>query len=162
MAAAVQFGQMVERNWRFFVNSDGQSGLLPPEGHYLIDESDKQVVRENLMPCLHACSGGNIQIRKQYLRSLKVIVKYDYPHAWPQVLDTSMQYLTQQMHPDQQDEQQVITGLIGLKYLCKKYEYEMGEDQRQPLYQIFETCITNLGEVVNTVMGMGELTDNGL
>jgi len=67
---------------------------------------------------------------KQYIRSLTVIAKYDYPNAWPSLLfDLTNNYL------NQQNEKAVLTGLQALKGLCKKYEYELDET-RQPLFDI--------------------------
>jgi hypothetical protein len=48
LSAAVQFGQMVERHWR---NTEGTPAVMA-EDYIIISESDKQVVRENIMQCL--------------------------------------------------------------------------------------------------------------
>lgn len=47
----------------------------------------------------------------------------------------------------------MITGLLGLKGLVKKYEYEMDED-REPLHSIVEQTFTVLGGIVNTVIAV--------
>lgn len=41
-----------------------------------------------------------------------------------------------------------MTGLLGLKGLCKKYEYEL-EDERKPLYDIIAATFPILGGLVN-------------
>jgi len=49
LSAAVQFGQMVERHWR---NMEGTPPAVMVDDYIIINESDKQVVRENIMQCL--------------------------------------------------------------------------------------------------------------
>ena len=67
---------MVERNWRHDpLNNPVPSGDI--DSVFIIEESEKQAIRENIMQCIF--SATNSQIMKQYLRSLKVIVRYDYP-----------------------------------------------------------------------------------
>jgi hypothetical protein len=46
------------------------------------------------------------------------------------------------------DEKAVMTGLLGLKGLCKKYEYEL-EDERVPLYEIIGATFGILGNLIN-------------
>ena len=72
----------------------------------------------------------NRAIIKQYVRCVTTMSRFDYPELWPTLLTEIIQYLSQQ------EEKAVVTGLYGLKGLCKKYEYEL-EDGRQPLYDIF-------------------------
>jgi len=51
------------------------------------------------------------------------------------------------------DEKAVMTGLLGLKGLCTKYEYEM-EDEREPLFQIIAATFGILGGLINQVLHM--------
>lgn len=71
----------------------------------------------------------NRAIIKQYVRCITTISRFDYPKEWSNLLGEIVQYL------GQADEKAVLTGLLGLKGLCKKYEYEM-EEERVPLYEI--------------------------
>lgn len=50
-----------------------------------------------------------------------------------------------------------MTGLLGLKGLVKKYEYEM-EDERQPLFNIISQTFPILGGLVNQVLGVESAT----
>lgn len=86
--AAVQFGQMVERNWSFTPESGA------PEGFVVIDNGDKETVRENLMNCIYSVQEVP-QILKQYSRSLIFIVRSDFPGYWPNFIDLCMQFLSQ-------------------------------------------------------------------
>ena len=44
-----------------------------------------------------------------------------------------------------------MTGLYGLKGLCKKYEYEL-EEGRAPLYNIIAKSFDVLGGLINTLI----------
>ena len=107
-------------------------------------------------------------IMKQYTRSLKKIVSLDFPQAWPELFDQCMLFLNQQAVPNQQqesgfsDESQIITGLRGLKALCQKYEYEQNESERQAIYQIFDSCVGILGDLVNSVVGIVDQSENAI
>ena len=46
-----------------------------------------------------------------------------------------------------------MTGLQGLKGLCKKYEYEL-DDSRQPLYDIISSSFGILGGLVNQLINI--------
>ena len=83
ISAAVQYGQLVERHWTF---SDSNGGLL-------IDDSDKHTVKENLLQCLYQAQES--KIIKQYTRSLKVIVRADYPMLWESFVDQCMHFVNQ-------------------------------------------------------------------
>jgi hypothetical protein len=47
----------------------------------------------------------------------------------------------------------VIAGLLGLKGLVKKYEYEM-EDEREPLYEVTAATFNVLGSLINQVLNV--------
>ncbi len=83
VAAAIQYGSMVERNWLYTPESGA------PEGHCVIDYGDKQTVRQNLLQCLYQAQGID-KIMKQYTRSLKIILRADFPEQWPSFVDECM------------------------------------------------------------------------
>jgi hypothetical protein len=47
----------------------------------------------------------------------------------------------------------VIAGLLGLKGLVKKYEYEM-EEEREPLYEVTAATFNVLGSLINQVLNV--------
>lgn len=100
------------------------------------------------------------------MRSLKIIARFDYPEQWPQLYDQAMMYLNQQANPQNQgeytDEKQIITGLIALKAICKRFEYEDQEHVRANLYQLFESSLMILGELVNSLVNMAGESDGAL
>ena len=53
------------------------------------------------------------------------------------------------------DHKSVVTGLLGLKSLVKKYEFEL-EDSRQGLYSILGESIGHMGALVNLVVNSEE------
>ncbi len=47
----------------------------------------------------------------------------------------------------------MIAGLLGLKGLVKKYEYEM-EEEREPLYEVTAATFNVLGSLINQVLNV--------
>lgn len=81
------------------------------------------------------------------MRCITTIARFDYPEQWPGFLEQICQYLVQG------DEKAVLTGLLGLKGLVKKYEYEL-EEERVPLYTIIQATFGVLGGLVNQVIAI--------
>lgn len=92
-AASIQFGQLVEIHWKFKDVEHAQeiSGGID---FIVIDEGDKQCVRENLLGAMNE-QVNNKPIVKQYIRSLKHICIKDYPEKFPILFDQIMNYLNQ-------------------------------------------------------------------
>ena len=93
----------------------------------ILHEEDKELVRQSLMQSLYMSS--NRKIIKQYVRCITTISRFDYPEKWSNFLPQIVQYLVE---GQKADEKAVMAGLLGLRGLVKKYEYEM-EDEREPL-----------------------------
>ncbi len=47
-----------------------------------------------------------------------------------------------------------MTGLLGFKSLCQKYEYETKEEERLSLYFAFDSALQSIGDLVNALMPM--------
>lgn len=142
-AAAIQLGTLVEYHWKFKDEEHAKKYAIEGFDYIILDSQDKEIVRQNILHALHATS--NRQIIKQYVRCITTMARFDYPEQWPQLLDDILKYL------NQQDEKSVVTGLYGLKGLCKKYEYEL-EEGRAPLYNIIAKSFDVLGGLINTLI----------
>jgi hypothetical protein len=51
------------------------------------------------------------------------------------------------------DEKCMMVGLISIKAICKKFEYEYSEERRAGLYDVLGTSIETIGDIVNTAIG---------
>lgn len=109
----------------------------------ILDSQDKALVRDSIMQSLYMAT--NRKIIKQYVRCITTIARFDYPDKWTTILPQIGQFLSLQ------DEKAVHSGLLGLRGLVKKYEYEM-EEEREPLYTIVEQTFGVLGGLVNQVI----------
>lgn len=145
-AAAVQLGKMVDYHWKY-TNAE-QAAKISVVGFdfIILDPQDKVLVRENIMQSLHMTR--NKKISKQYVRCITIIARYDHPDSWPNFLLQIGQFL---IEGQKSDEKAVLAGLLALKGLVKKYEYEM-EDERQPLFVIVEQTFGILGGLINQVL----------
>ena len=79
---------------------------------------------------------------KQYARCITKICRLDFPALWGNLVAEIVNYL------QSGDEKGILTGLIALKCLVKKYEYEMEED-RNALYEIMNATFGILGNLIN-------------
>lgn len=142
-AASIQFGRLVELHWKF---KDQQQANTVSGGldFILLDEGDKQYVRDNLLAAVCAQSQNRL-IVKQYVRSLRMICVHDYPEKLPHLLSQIVSYL------NEADNQRIFTGLLALKALAGKYEFER-DASREPLYQVIGCCFERLGELVNQMI----------
>lgn len=136
----MQLGLIIEYHWKFRDPEQAKRIALEGFEFIILDEGDKQLVRDNIMKCLFL--NTNKAIEKQYVRCITTIARFDYPQKWPNILAEIVQYLSIN------DEKSVMTGLFGLKGLVKKYEYEL-QEERDPLYPIIQNTFGLLGNLVN-------------
>jgi importin-7 len=150
-AASIQFGQLVEIHWKF--KSAEQAQRLATSGFdfILLNEADKQCVRDNIMDAVLA-QVQNKPIQKQFIRSLKMICIHDYPEKLPNLFPQCLAFL-------QKNEQlAVYAGLQGLFALAARYEFELDED-REPLHKIIQESFSVLGTLVNDMINNKENVD---
>lgn len=143
LAASVQLGKMVDYHWKFDTPEQAQKISVTGFDYIILDPQDKLLVRENIMQSLHMAT--NKKIIKQYVRCITTIARFDYPHNWPNFLPSIVQFLVE---GQKSDEKAVLAGLLALKGLVKKYEYEM-DTEREPLYPIVEQTFPILGGLIN-------------
>jgi len=110
-----------------------------------LDDGDKQLVRDNILKCLYITE--NKKIIQQYVRCITTIARFDYPNKWQSIVPEIVQYLSTA------EQKSVMTGLLGLKGLVKKYEYEL-QDERDPLYGIIASTFGILGNLVNQTLNV--------
>jgi len=102
------------------------SGTVPPinpELTFSIHEQDKDMIRDNIV---QATVQAPEVIRIQLAVCVSIIIKHDFPHKWPRVVDQVNIYL-QTPEPGSW-----LGALICLYQLVKNYEYKKRED-RAPL-----------------------------
>lgn len=137
----MQLSNLVEYHWKF--NDVDHAKKISIEGFdfIIIAEEDKNSVRSQIVAKMYDCE--NQQIIKQYSRALTTIARIDYPQKWPTLLD---QDITNALNS--QNDKGILTGLLALFGLVKKYEFEMEED-REPLFAITQKMFTVLGTLIN-------------
>lgn len=104
-------------------------------------------MRENLLACIYSAT-GNHALSKQYVRSLKTIVSYDYPLQWPTLFNQAMTFLT-----SADDVKSMETGLIAVRVICNKFEYNNTEQTRVELFEALGNAMEPMGNIVNSIMG---------
>ena len=149
LAAAVQLSNLVEYHWKFADETHAKSISIEGFDFIIISEEDKSAVRSTIVAKMYECE--NQQIIKQYTRCLTTIARIDYPQKWPTLLDQDILNAL-----NSQNDKGILTGLLALFGLTKKYEYELEED-RDPLFVILQKVFDVLGNLINQVI---EHSDN--
>ncbi|KAF0929516.1 hypothetical protein E2562_021766 [Oryza meyeriana var. granulata] len=120
--ASIHFKNFVAKNW----------SPNDPEEPQKISESDKSMVRENIL-------GFIVQVppllRAQLGESIKTIIHSDYPEQWPSLLH----WVTHNL----ESQNQIFGALYVLRVLSRKYEFK-SEEERIPLYHIVEETFPRL------------------
>lgn len=130
----------MEHHWKFSDTEQARKITIEGFDFIVFEAGDKQTVREHIVSCMSRST--HIKVIKQYERCITTIARMDYPERWPSLLQEVAAYL------GSQEERNVHTGLIALKCLVKKYEYEM-DDERKPLYDIIQQTFGMLGNLIN-------------
>lgn len=142
-AASIQFGRLVEVHWKFKDEQHAQE-VAGGIDYIVLNEEDKKCVRENLMRAVFE-QVTNKPIIKQYTRSLKKICERDFPQSLPNLFGQIMGYL------NEQNQQSIYAGLLGLQTLASRYEFELDEE-REPLFEIIRSSFERLGLLVNDMI----------
>ena len=87
----------------------------------------------------------NRLVMKQYVRCIITIARFDYPENWPSLTQNISEAL------QSGNDKGILTGLISLFCLVKKYEYEL-DDSRQQLYDIMQQVSGILGSICEQYM----------
>ena len=118
-AGVIYFKNLVSQSWVPKEAAD----TVNPELTFSIHEQDKALVRENIV---QATVQAPEVIRIQLALCISMIIKHDFPHKWPQVVD-QISLTLQQPEPSHW-----IGALACLYQLVKNYEYKK-KDERAPL-----------------------------
>lgn len=139
--ASIHFKNFVAKNWT----------PLEPEEPQKILSSDKDTVRQNILPFVAQVPP---LLRAQLGECLKTIIHADYPEQWPGLLQWVKHNL---------QDQQIYGSLFVLRILSRKYEFK-SDDERTPVYLIVEETFPNLlvifnrlVQIVNPTLDVAEL-----
>ena len=127
LAAAVQLGQCVDYHWKFLTKEKAEQIAVPGFRYIVLSDADKEYVRTNIVSKMHQVT--NRLITKQYIRSIIMICRIDYPERW----QTLTNDISNALHSG--NNQGILTGCIALFCLTKKFEFELDEE-RKPLFDI--------------------------
>ncbi|XP_052142429.1 importin beta-like SAD2 [Oryza glaberrima] len=140
--ASIHFKNFVAKNW----------SPNDPEESQKISESDKLMVRENILGFIVLVPP---LLRAQLGESIKTIIHSDYPEQWPGLLH----WVTHNL----ESENQIFGALYVLRVLSRKYEFK-SEEERIPLYHIVEetfprllSIFSKLVQIVNPPIEVADL-----
>lgn len=138
-ATAIYLKNFITKNWR---EKDSDGGSIVGQMEFSIHEQDRSVVRENIIESLiqpHVLGNRNIFVH--ITTCIYQIIKNDYPHRWPRIVEKIQTYL---QNPDYSS----WTGaILCLHQLVKNYEYKKA-DERGAL----DEAMTTLLPMIYTLM----------
>ncbi|KAI9505769.1 Nonsense-mediated mRNA decay protein 5 [Coemansia spiralis] len=105
-AASIYFKNRIRRSW------SGSARAL--EQYPPINEGERTFAKENILGAIYASSQA---IKLQLTECFGVMLKFDFPEKWPQL----MVQLKELLHA--QDAQKVYTGILALLEVIKAYRY---------------------------------------
>lgn len=137
-AAVIFLKNLVTQAWQEPPKPDPvDATIIPdPEHEFSLHDQDKEFIRNSIVDAVvHSPDLIRVQLGVCTLH----IIKHDFPHAWPGVVDSIRNYLNS---PDTG----LWTGaLLCLYQLNKNYEYKKGND-RQPLFSAMAVLLPMLYE----------------
>ncbi|XP_023549155.1 importin beta-like SAD2 isoform X1 [Cucurbita pepo subsp. pepo] len=130
--ASIHFKNYIAKNW----------SPIDPDEPQKISESDKDAVRNNILPFLSQVPS---LLRVQLGECLKTIIHADYPEHWPRLLEWVKENL---------QASNVYAALFVLRILARKYEFKSDED-RTPVYRIVDETFPLLLNIFSGLVQIG-------
>ena len=144
LAAAVQLGTLVEYHWKYRDDAQAKIISVPGFNYIIIPEEDKQMVRDNIVIKMYQME--NRAVIKQYLRAITTISRFDYPDKWESLLTRDIAQAL-----GSKEDRGILTGLMALFCVCKKYEFEL-DDVREQLYKIVQDSQEIMGQIIESYL----------
>eukprot|EP01039_Chlorochromonas_danica_P003040 gene3040-3317_t len=117
-SAAVLFKNVVKNHW---VNED--------EPNHSVAQEDKEVIKNHLVELM---TTAPLDVQKQLAEAVSIISKYDFPHAWHNLLPQLVEKL-------QSDDIQLKKGvMLTANSLMKRFRYVFRSDE---LYSVLLICL---------------------
>lgn len=146
LAAAIQLKNMADYHWKY---SDDEKIHTPDdfddsdhdnqEPAIIISLEDKEFVKANIIQALvHAPSFG---VLAQFEEIIYTVAKYELPDNWPTAVPEITEFL------NDSEEVKVFGGLIALKEIVHKFEFEFKE-RRKPLQELVDSIFPRIEEIL--------------
>jgi hypothetical protein len=148
LAAAIQLKNMADMHWKYMTQADAErigddSDEENAGPSIMIPQEDKEFVKAHIIQALsHAPSYG---VLSQLEEIIYVIARYEMPNKWPNAMGEIEDLL------NQDDEAKVFGGLIALKEIVHKFEYEFSE-HRLPLQEIVNKLFPRIEEIFTNLI----------
>eukprot|EP00667_Euglena_gracilis_P001035 EG_transcript_1036 len=113
-------------------NAD-KSPVLPDE---------KQLVKKAMVSAVMAAPS---RVRNVLLEGLRFILEYDFPQAWPSLVDEVVHHL------QGQDVERIVGALSILRVVAKRFEFKQDADVRAPLDEMVVKCFPLLVQLFQYV-----------
>ena len=143
LAASIQLKNMVQYYWKYsqempihqFPDEDSDE---ENDKEIIIPQEDKEFVKTHLIQaCAHAPSFAVLSLLEKIVHDVS---RYELPENWPNAMNEITELL------QQEDESKLFGGLVALKEVVRRFEYEFREN-RLPLQEIGEKLFPRIEQI---------------
>ena len=128
-----------------------------------IDNDEKPGIRDRIVPVLIE---SDYNTKQQLIPVLRVLISYDFPNNWKDLLETTGALLQQSYrlgHPKDEDFSQLYTGLLCFSEISRKFRWVSNSDRERELDAIIVQVFPHLLNIGNSIIAnccenMTELT----
>ena len=148
LAAAIQLKNMADYNWRYgdYQKDIGEldfTDIDEDQPTIKISDADKDFVKTNIIQAMaHAPSIG---VLSQLEAIVNIVARYEMPDNWPNAMNEISDLI------NSENEQQVFAGLVALKEVTKRFEYEFNT-KREPLNEIADNLFPTVEKILESVI----------
>ena len=149
LAAAIQLKNIVSYHWKFTTEEDAnrrfddESDEDENVKNIFISSEDKEFVKSHIIQAMS--QAPSFGVLSQYEEIVHVVAKYEMPEKWPNAMTEIADLL------NQEDEAKVFGGLVALKEVVHRFEFEFKE-RREPLQEIVDNLFPRIELIFNTLI----------
>lgn len=151
LAAAIQLKNLVDFHWR---HGDYEKDIEELDEHDIdpdhetaitISVEDKDFVKNNIVQAM--ANSPSLGVLAQFEEVVNVVARYELPNNWSNVMTEVSELI------NKDDERSIYAGLVALKEIVKRFEYEFKE-KREPLNEIADNLFPILEKILENIISL--------
>lgn len=113
----------------------------------LLDNDERPIIRERLLQSIIKLDRI---LRNQLLPALSLIVKYDYPSNWPELMEHIMNLIN--ASSESGDFNSLYVGIYSFAEICRNYRWKQNKERSSNLDPIIVNCFPTLLSIGTKLM----------
>lgn len=114
----------------------------------LIDTDERPIIRERLLVIITKLDKN---LRNQLLPALSLIIKYDYPKNWPELLNHINDLISNNLLENQISINNLYIGIYSFTEICRNFRWRSNQERSStldPIINNFFPIILNIGNQI--------------